>query len=154
MNSQSSALTADTKCSMDVKEIEALRNELRNYNFHLRERERLQNEIDAIQYALNGVRGVSFEVHVPSTNPEDKSNQMYSLMERRDRLIEEKLRHDVAVEYVQKVLMRIPSDVRIMLTDIYIKRRRFYDVAQEHNRSVHGVQSRIASALKKIGEGK
>ena len=126
---------------------------MRSYNYHLEQREILQNQIDAKQYELNGVHGVSFETRARSTNPDDKINRMYSLMEQRDELIRRKLIHDVAIEYVEKVLVRVPSDVRKMLTDVYIKRRTFYAVAKENNRSVHGVQSRIESALKKIGEG-
>ena len=136
---------------MDDKDIEAFKNELKNLKYHKNRSRLIQDQIDEVEYYLNGVRGIGFEERSHGTNPDEKIDQRFKLETRRDKLLAEKEHHDRSITYCETILMMCPSDARGMMVDVYVNKKTLLATGDKYHRSAHGVLTRISSALKKIG---
>lgn len=133
-----------------MNQVEAFKNELRNYNYYCSLIRKLQEKKDDLFYELTGVKSASLESTHNSFNESVYFNKVFTLQEKIHKLDLEIERIKAQKKYITDVLKRIESkDVRMSVIEIYVQKKTVGFVAKEQNISSSGLFKQINKAINK-----
>lgn len=133
---------------MTNSEIEAFKNEARNYRFYQKQIAELQEQANMIYDILGGYKSPDPAKIPGSYNP----NMNIQKAELSDKLVAIQRRQEGYISRVQAinaVLDQVPYEVRQYIVEIYFNRKSYIQVADSIPISNAGLYKRINSALKK-----
>lgn len=132
---------------MTQNEMEAFKNRLKNYLFHQDKVEKLTDEISNIHYEMVGVKGINYDYRVSSTNEEIKKDHQRKLMEKADALIKERESHSNELYQLNKMLVQIKLDDRLLVMDKYVFKETYEELSQKHSMVISAIKYRIDKAI-------
>lgn len=135
---------------MTQKEMEAFKNRLRNYLFHQDKVEELTDELSNIHYEMVGVKGVSYDYRVSSTNEDIKKDHQRKLMEKADVLAKERESHSNELYQLNKMLVQIKLDDRLLVMDKYVFKNTYEELSQKHSMVISAIKYRIDKAILEV----
>lgn len=131
---------------MNDKQITHFKNMLRSMRFYEENIEALQDEIEIIQYQMNGVKGVNLE----GVRGTGERTFNYALLEKKDYLKREKEAYEILLKKIQNVFKQLNEETKDALIDIYVENLTYDVVAEKYNYSKHGIFNKIHSELRKV----
>lgn len=135
---------------MTLNEMEAFKNRLKNYIFHQDKVEELTDEISNIHYEMVGVKGISYDYRVSSTNEEIKKDHQRKLMEKADILAKERESHSNELYQLNKMLVQIKLDDRLLVMDKYVFKKTYEELSQKHSMVISAIKYRIDKAILEV----
>lgn len=136
---------------MTKASIDAFISEMSNYNFYKNKLNSLKEQIEDCWYEMTGVKAVRYDRQVTmSYNPELSSKKRDMLSKKIDKLEKEKLRINMQLNYLDKILKQCRKKQRQAIIDIYANGLRYEDVAKKLNMSIGSIQYQIKADLKRI----
>lgn len=131
---------------MQLEEVRAFKNELRNYNFYLSQERTLINSIEFLYDRLGGVRGVDPSkepLHVvPNKELEWKIRDDISALDAKLTVLREKIR------YIESILTKMEIDGRQAVIAVYACRHRMEDECIKYNYSPQGFNHYLNRVIK------
>lgn len=103
--------------------VQAFKNELRNYNFYRKEKKKIKEKINLEYYNLANVKGVNPQKQPGTTNEEylhEKRNEVY---ERIAELKEKEKEYSVKIKAIDMVLKKIPEKNRKIIVELFIEKK-------------------------------
>lgn len=135
---------------MTQNEMEAFKNRLKNYLFHQDKVEKLTDEISNIHYEMVGVKGISYDYRVSSTNEEIKKDHQRKLMEKADVLAKERESHSNELYQLNKMLVQIKLDDRLLVMDKYVFKKTYEELSKKHSMVISAIKYRIDKAILEV----
>ena len=135
---------------MTDKEINAFKNRLKNYSFHVEKIKELESQVRLIWYDLSGVKGVGYEPIIPNTNQLIKELKRLDMGEKIDFLVAQINSHKKEIEQLDVMLNQIEKEDRELLIKKYINNYTYYDLSKVSYMSVSTLVYRIDKALEKV----
>lgn len=135
---------------MTQNEMEAFKNRLKNYIFHQDKVEELTDEISNIHYEMVGVKGISYDYRVSSTNEEIKKDHQRKLMEKADVLAKERESHSNELYQLNKMLVQIKLDDRLLVMDKYVFKKTYEELSKKHSMVISAIKYRIDKAILEV----
>lgn len=135
---------------MTQNEMEAFKNRLKNYLFHQDKIEELTDEISNIHYEMVGVKGISYDYRVSSTNVEIKKDHQRKLMEKADILVKERESHSNELYQLNKMLVQIKLDDRLLVMDKYVFKKTYEELSKKHSMVISAIKYRIDKAILEV----
>lgn len=135
---------------MTQNEMEAFKNRLKNYLFHQDKVEELTDELSNIHYEMVGVKGVSYDYRVSSTNEDIKKDHQRKLMEKADVLAKERESHSNELYQLNKMLVQIKLDDRLLVMDKYVFKKTYEELSQKHSMVISAIKYRIDKAILEV----
>ena len=132
---------------MDYK---GFKNELNNYYRHLRNVDRIKEEIDDIVYEMTGVKGVRYDKERSSFNPtlsEERRDYLSKKLEEKEIELNYTL---AAIRFIEMNLKKLNKDDREMCLKVVADEVSAELVAVEKGYSRSGVWARIRREISKI----
>lgn len=135
---------------MTEKEVEAFKNRIKNYNFHIEQIERINEDINIVFYNLTGVKGASYDYHVPCTNQAVKNERRTDLMERLEELKEKKKAHQEELKKLNAMLNQLDPTTREFTKKKYINNYTYDELSNQSYMARNTIKYRIDKAISKI----
>ena len=135
---------------MTQNEMEAFKNRLKNYLFHQDMVEKLTDEISNIHYEMVGVKGINYDYRVSSTNEEIKKDHQRKLMEKADVLAKERESHSNELYQLNKMLVQIKLDDRLLVMDKYVFKKTYEELSKKHSMVISAIKYRIDKAILEV----
>ena len=132
---------------MDYK---GFKNELNNYYRHLRNVDRIKEEIDDIVYEMTGVKGIRYDKERSSFNPalsEERRDYLSKKLEEKEIELNYTL---AAIRFIEMNLKKLNKDDREMCLKVVADEVSAELVAVEKGYSRSGVWARIRREISKI----
>lgn len=136
---------------MQKKEVEAFKNELRNYNYYTSRVVTLEASIEFKYDRLGGVRGVD-----PSREPvhaQPNKEMEYKLRDDISKLEAEKERVERDLIHINEILNRMGNDDRWGVFKVYAERKRLEDICKVFNYSPSGYSAKLDRAIEEALNG-
>lgn len=112
---------------------------LSNYKRYKEDLTKVETELDALFYALRGVKGVGYSDNTKSTNESQKALNWLTLDEKYNLKLREKEFILQAISQVENILERMPEELRNMLVRVYVDGWTFRKLGEEIGYSDHGL---------------
>lgn len=135
---------------MTQNEMEAFKNRLKNYLFHQDKINELTDEISNIHYEMVGVKGINYDYRVSSTNEDIKKDHQRKLMEKADVLAKERESHSNELYQLNKMLVQIKLDDRLLVMDKYVFKKTYEELSQKHSMVISAIKYRIDKAILEV----
>lgn len=135
---------------MNEKEVEAFKNRIRNYNFHIEQIEQINEEINVVFYDLTGVKGVSYDYHAPCTNQAIKNEHKTDLLEKLEELKEKKKAHQEELDKLNAMLNQLNNTDRELVKKKLINNFTYDELSNQSYMARTTIQYRIDKAIKDI----
>ena len=101
--------------------------------------EDVRSRLEVAEYAESGVKGIDY-THTPMThNPSLSALKRLELVDKVDELTRQLNWLTATVEEIESLLARMPEELQIMLTEVYVKNMTFRAVGLKHGYSDHGL---------------
>jgi len=133
---------------MQSQSVRAFKNELRNYNYYLSRLVSLDNSIEWVYDRLGGVRGVDPSKE-PTHNGVPNKDLEYKLRDDIERYEQEKTLVRAKVDYIDKILSRMKTELKCAVMSVYVEGKSFVLVSRKMYLSPNGLQKRINKAIEK-----
>ena len=129
---------------MDYK---AFKNELENYYKHLKNKDKIKEEIENILYEMTGVKGIRYDKEPSGYNPELSAEKKLELIERKEEK-EIELEYTIAsIHFIEMKLKKLPEDDRRICLKIISEGVSAEKVRREVGYSKSGIWKRIKREL-------
>lgn len=135
---------------MTQNEMEAFKNRLKNYLFHQDKVEELTDKISNIHYEMVGVKGINYDYRVSSTNEDIKKDHQRKLMEKADLLSKERESHSNELYQLNKMLVQIKLDDRLLVMDKYVFKKTYEELSKKHSMVISAIKYRIDKAILEV----
>lgn len=135
---------------MNEKEVEAFKNRIRNYNFHIEQIEQINEEINIVFYDLTGVKGASYGYHAPCTNQAIKNEHRTDLLEKLEELKEKKKAHQEELDKLNAMLNQLNKTDRELVKKKLINNFTYDELSNQSYMARTTIQYRIDKAIKDI----
>lgn len=135
---------------MNEKEVEAFKNRIRNYSFHIEQIEQINEEINVVFYDLTGVKGASYDYHVPCTNQAIKNEHRTDLLEKLEELKEKKKAHQEELDKLNAMLNQLNKTDRELVKKKLINNFTYDELSNQSYMARTTIQYRIDKAIKDI----
>lgn len=138
---------------MTKEEVVAFKNEAKNYKYYNKHILLLEDKVREVQYKMNGVSAVQYEEHTRTTNPQEKRDKLYFLMDKKQRLLDEISDYQKRVSNIDYVLERVKARSELdyfIINSVLIEGGSTYSVGRRVGFTNTAIYLRIESALKKI----
>lgn len=112
---------------------------LSNYTRYKEDLNKIETELDALFYALRGVKGVGYSDNTKSTNESQKALNWLTLDEKYNLKLREKEFILQAISQVENILERMPEELRNMLIKVYLEGWTFDKLGREVGYSHNGM---------------
>lgn len=133
-------------------DIEALKNEIRNYSAYLNELARLTTEKSHIFYELTGVKSPRLDRVGGRGNPESIANRQQYLRKRLETIEKEIRRVRLNINYIESLLIELPEDIEEIVRSVYIQKMTFNEIAKAKGKESHQLKYLVNEALKNLVE--
>lgn len=101
--------------------------------------ESVKTRLEVKQYEESGVKGIDY-THTPTShNPSVTALKRLELVDEVDELTRQLNWLTATVEEIESLLARMPEELQIMLTEVYVKNMTFRAVGLKHGYSDHGL---------------
>ena len=101
--------------------------------------ESVKTRLEVKQYEESGVKGIDY-THTPTShNPPVTALKRLELVDEVDELTRQLNWLTATVEEIESLLARMPEELQIMLTEVYVKNMTFRAVGLKHGYSDHGL---------------
>ena len=135
---------------MNEKEVEAFKNRIRNYNFHIEQIEQINEEINIVFYDWTGVKGASYDYHAPCTNQAIKNEHRTDLLEKLEELKEKKKAHQEELDKLNAMLNQLNKTDRELVKKKLINNFTYDELSNQSYMARTTIQYRIDKAIKDI----
>lgn len=135
---------------MNEKEVEAFKNRIRNYNFHIEQIELINEEMNVVFYDLIGVKGASYDYHAPCTNQAIKNEHRTDLLEKLEELKEKKKAHQEELDKLNAMLNQLNKTDRELVKKKLINNFTYDELSNQSYMARTTIQYRIDKAIKDI----
>ena len=135
---------------MNEKEVEAFKNRIRNYNFHIEQIEQINEEMNVVFYDLTGVKGASYDYHAPCTNQAIKNEHRTDLLEKLEELKEKKKAHQEELDKLNAMLNQLNKTDRELVKKKLINNFTYDELSNQSYMARTAIQYRIDKAIKDI----
>ena len=112
---------------------------LRSLNDNREELSKLKEKIDDFLYEMTGVKGVRFDVTAVNGNPSVNEERNLDMIEKYNVLLKEYETTEKSILLTVNTLNRMPTELRTLLEEVYVKGKSFTNVGREHGYSDHGL---------------
>lgn len=112
---------------------------LSNYNRYKEDLNKVETELDALFYALRGVKGVGYSDNTKSTNESQKALNWLNLDDKYNAKLKEKDFIIEAINQVESILGRMPEELREMLLKVYVEGWTFSKLGERNGYSHNGM---------------
>lgn len=135
---------------MNEKEVEAFKNRIRNYNFHIEQIELINEEMNVVFYDLTGVKGANYDYHAPCTNQAIKNEHRTDLLEKLEELKEKKKAHQEELDKLNAMLNQLNKTDRELVKKKLINNFTYDELSNQSYMARTTIQYRIDKAIKDI----
>ena len=135
---------------MNEKEVEAFKNRIRNYSFHIEQIEQINEEINVVFYDLTGVKGASYDYQAPCTNQAIKNEHRTDLLEKLEELKEKKKAHQEELDKLNAMLNQLNKTDRELVKKKLINNFTYDELSNQSYMARTTIQYRIDKAIKDI----
>lgn len=135
---------------MTSKEIDTFKNRLRNYNYYQDRINEIDEELSLIRYEMAGVKGISFEYRVSSTNIKLKDVRKLELLEKHDSLVNEKYEHVRELDKLNRMLIQTKLYQRQLIFEKYVNKKTYSQLSKKYHMAVSVIKYNIDKAMLNI----
>lgn len=116
------------------RDIEAFKNELKNFKYYIAEINNLKKEIDLLEYEARNVKGIDYSKQ-SSHNCNEHAIAMKRLqqVEEMEELLQEKNECEMMVRRIARRLNKLNDDDRKLLIDVIANKKKYRAVCKELN---------------------
>ena len=132
---------------MDYK---SFKNELENYYKHLKNIDRIQEEIDLILYEMEGVKAVRYDKQPSSYNASLNARIMLEMSEKLEEKEIELNYAKASVKYIEMMLKKMPEEDRAICLKVISEGVSAEQIARQKGYSRGGMWKRIKREVTKI----
>lgn len=135
---------------MTLKEMDAFKNRLKNYNYHQDRINKIDEELSLIRYEMVGVKGINFDYRVSSTNIKLKDERKLELLEKHDSLVREKTEHIRELDKLNRMLIQTELYRSQLIIEKYINKRTYSQLSKKYHMAVSVIKYNIDKAMRSI----
>lgn len=135
---------------MTSKEMDTFKNRLRNYNYYQDRINEIDEELSLIRYEMAGVKGISFEYRVSSTNIKLKDVRKLELLEKHDSLVNEKYEHVKELEKLNRMLIQTELYQRQLIFEKYVNKKTYSQLSKKYHMAASVIKYNIDKAMLNI----
>ena len=135
---------------MTSKEMDTFKNRLRNYNYYQDRINEIDEELSLIRYEMAGVKGISFEYRVSSTNIKLKDVRKLELLEKHDSLVNEKYEHVKELEKLNRMLIQTELYQRQLIFEKYVNKKTYSQLSKKYHTAASVIKYNIDKAMLNI----
>ena len=103
--------------------VQAFKNELRNYNYYRKEKNKIKEKINLEYYNLSNLKGVNPNKQPGTTNQEYLHERRNEVYERITELKEKEKEYAIKIKAIEKILNKIPEKNRKIITELFIEKK-------------------------------
>lgn len=135
---------------MTSKEMDAFKNRLKNYNYHQDRINKIDEELSLIRYEMVGVKGISYDYRVSSTNIKLKDERKLELLEKHDSLVREKTEHIRELDKLNRMLIQTELYRSQLIIEKYVNKRTYSQLSKKYHMAVSVIKYNIDKAMRSI----
>lgn len=132
---------------MDYK---TFKREMKNLKSYYKERKKLEEKLETLNYNMTGVKGVRFDREPSVPNYQAQEELRLEQIEDKE-ILEMRLTYtNLAIKLYERNLNALPSDIREICECLFIKGQTFTRIAKKHGYSINGLQYQIEKEVEKL----
>lgn len=130
--------------------MDAFKNRLKNYNYHQDRINKIDEELSLIHYEMVGVKGISYDYRVSSTNIKLKDERKLELLEKHDSLVREKTEHIRELDKLNRMLIQTELYRSQLIIEKYVNKRTYSQLSKKYHMAVSVIKYNIDKAMRSI----
>ena len=117
---------------MPRSDVEAFKNELKNFHYYHNKMDILNDEIAMLEYEMENVKGVDYsKLGGNNYNPVAVEHKKLQMIERYEKLLEKKKNLNIRISGIYEVLDRMDVSDRALVIGVVAEKRKYRDMCRE-----------------------